>query len=295
MRFLLIILSLLIFSCGVEHSKTNKNGETNVIVNLSIPQKISKTAFSPQQKVNTFNAKIKVEGLDISPPIVFSKQNLKEGNNQITLSVPAGGKRILSITIYAGNTQDYPLYFGKTAFNAFAGQSINVNFDTAKSLIIEWLAIDKLNKDLNLELASVYEEEKEYKKWEYIYIDLLDAYKDNFEVLKKLWYNLAIQQRYEESIDVYLKAHNKVKADIEIVEFIADLTYQIKFYKKSLKYIKLFLKQHPRNTEKLKMKAFCYETLGQTLDAINSYKKVLELQPYNSQVQDKLEHLEWHL
>ncbi len=64
---------------------------------------------------------------------MFSKQNLKEGNNQITLSVPAGGKRILSITIYAGNTQDYPLYFGKTAFNAFAGQSINVNFDTAKS------------------------------------------------------------------------------------------------------------------------------------------------------------------
>jgi len=40
------------------------------------------------------------------------------------------------------------------------------------------------------------------------------------------------------------------------------------------------------------MKAFCYEALGQTEDAINSYKKVLELQPYNSQVQDKIKFLE---
>jgi len=167
--------------------------------------------------------------------------------------------------------------------------------DTAKSLVIEWLAIDKINKDLNLELASIYEDEKEYKKWEYIYIDLLDAYKDNFEILKKLAYNLAIQQKYEDSIDIYLKAHNKVKWDIEIIEHLSDLTYQIKFYKKSLKYNKLFLKQHPRNSEKLKMKAFCYEALGQTEDAINSYKKVLELQPYNSQVQDKIKFLEWHI
>ncbi len=168
-------------------------------------------------------------------------------------------------------------------------------YDTAKSLIIEGLAIDKINKSLNIELASIYEEEKEYIKSEYIYIDLLDAYKDNFEVLKKLGYNLAIQQRYEESIEVYLKAHNKVKWDIEIVEFLADLTYQIKFYKKSLKYTKLFLKQNPRNTEKLKMKAFCYEALWETKEAINTYSKVLELQPYNLQVQDKIKFLEWHL
>ena len=167
--------------------------------------------------------------------------------------------------------------------------------DTSKSLIIEWLAIDKLNKDLNLNLASIYEEEKEYKKAEYIYIDLLDAYKDNFEILKKLGYNLATQQRYEESIDMYLKAHNKNKADEEVIEFLADLTYEIKFYKKALKYTKLFLKQHPRNTEKLKMKWFCYETLWEISDAISTYKKVLELQPYNSQVSDKVVFLEWQL
>jgi hypothetical protein len=35
-------------------------------------------------------------------------------------------------------------------------------------------------------LASLYEEEKEYKKAEYIYNDLLTAFQDNFEILKKL-------------------------------------------------------------------------------------------------------------
>lgn len=165
-------------------------------------------------------------------------------------------------------------------------------YDTAKSLIIEWLSIDKINKDLNLELASIYEEEKEYVKAEYIYIDLLNAYTNNFEILKKLGYNLAIQKKYEESIDIYLKAHSKNSWDIEVIDFLSNLTYEIKFYKKSLKFIKLFLKQHPRNTEKLKMKWFCLETLGETKDAISTYKKVLDLQPYNSQVIEKIEFLE---
>lgn len=168
-------------------------------------------------------------------------------------------------------------------------------FDVAKSLIIEWLSIDKINKDLNLELASLYEEEKEYKKAEYIYNDLLTAFQDNFEILKKLWYNLAIQNRYEESIEIYSRWHNKNKWDVEIMEFLADLNYEIKNYKKSLKYTKLFLKQFPRNTEKLKMRWFCHETLWEIENAIDVYKKVLELQPYNSQVMEKLEHLESHI
>ena len=165
--------------------------------------------------------------------------------------------------------------------------------DTAKWLLIEWLAIDKYNKSLNLELAKLYESEKNYIKAEYIYIDLLKAYEDNFEILKKLWFNLAMQRKFEESIKVFIEAHKKRKDDTDIVEILADLSYEMKFYKKSLKYVKFFLKQHPRNTEKLKMKAYCLETLWETEEAIDIYKKILELQPYNSKVLEKLEHLEW--
>lgn len=168
-------------------------------------------------------------------------------------------------------------------------------FDTAKSLIIEWLSIDKINKDLNLELASLYEDEKDYLKAEYIYNDLLSAYQDNFEILKKLWYNLAIQNRYIDSISIYTKAFSKNKWDIEIIEYLADLNYEVKDFKKSLKYTKLFLKQFPRNTEKLKMKWFCFEALWESENAIETYKRVLELQPYNSQVNEKITYLESHI
>jgi hypothetical protein len=43
------------------------------------------------------------------------------------------------------------------------------------------------------------------------------------------------------------------------------------------------------------MKAFCQETLWEAQNAISTYKKVLELQPYNTQVQEKIDFLENNL
>ncbi len=166
-------------------------------------------------------------------------------------------------------------------------------FDTAKSLIIEWLAIDKYNKELNIELASIYEKNKDYKKAEFIYKDLLENQEDTFIVLKKLWYNIALQRNFEESLNYFLEAYNKRKNDIETIETIADLMYELKYYKKALKFIKLFLKEYPRNTEKMKMKAYCLEVLWKNKEAFDIYNKILELQPYNSKILEKVQHLEW--
>jgi len=166
-------------------------------------------------------------------------------------------------------------------------------YDTAKSLIVEWLTIDKYNKDLNLELAKIYETNKDYKKAEFIYRDLLETQEDTFIILKKLWYNLALQKKFEESLKIFLEAYEKRKNDIETIETIADLMYELKYYKKALKFIKLFLKEHPRNTEKLKMKAYCYEVTWKITEALDTYNRILELQPYNSQIIEKVKHLEW--
>ncbi len=46
--------------------------------------------------------------------------------------------------------------------------------DTAKNLIVEWLSLDKYNRELNLELAIIYEKEHNYINAEYIYKDLLE-------------------------------------------------------------------------------------------------------------------------
>jgi len=167
------------------------------------------------------------------------------------------------------------------------------DLDNARILLIEWLTIDKYNKDLNLELANIYEEQNQYKKAEYIYFNLLKIYENTFDILKRLWYNLAMQKRFEESMKVYIEADKKNRNDNEIIEILADLTYELKYYKKSLKYLKIFLKQNPRNTEKLKMKWYCYEVIWKVDEALYAYKKVIELQPYNNQVLEKIKHLEW--
>jgi hypothetical protein len=41
------------------------------------------------------------------------------------------------------------------------------------------------------------------------------------------------------------------------------------------------------------MKAYCHEVLWDNKLALESYNRVLELQPYNSQIIEKIKHLEW--
>lgn len=166
-------------------------------------------------------------------------------------------------------------------------------FDTSKNLIVEWLSIDKHNKELNLELASIYEKEKNYINAEYIYKDLLDVLKVDFEVMKKLWYIYAMQNKLKESLEIYEKIHNKKMADDEVIDLLSELTFNMKIYKKWLKYTNLFLVWKPRNVEKLFMKAKCLFELWRKEESILVYKRIVELQPYNTKAKDKIIKLEW--
>lgn len=164
--------------------------------------------------------------------------------------------------------------------------------DSAKSLIIEGLAIDKFNKDLNLELARIYEEEKNYKNAEYIYRDIVDVVKNNDEILKRLWYILALQKKFLDSIEIYEKLFHKNAADMEVVELLTDLHYEVGNYPHSMKYIVLSLKEKPRNVERLVMKADLLKREWKVEDAMLVYKQVLELQPYNTEARENLREYE---
>ena len=108
-----------------------------------------------------------------------------------------------------------------------------------------------------------------------------------------------IKKKYKDTVIKNLKKAFSYKNDLEIPR-LEKISLNIAFKvadadNNFLSYVncQFFLKQHPRNTEKLKMKAYCLETLWETEEAIEIYKKILELQPYNSKVLEKLEHLEW--
>ncbi len=165
-------------------------------------------------------------------------------------------------------------------------------FDSAKALIIEGLAIDKFNKDLNLELARIYEEEKNYKNAEYIYRDIVDVVKNNDDILKKLGYILALQKKFTDSIDIYEKLFHKNAADMEVVELLTDLHYEVGNYGHSMRYVILSLKEKPRNVERLIMKADLLKREAKIEEAMLAYKQVLELQPYNTEARQNLREYE---
>lgn len=165
--------------------------------------------------------------------------------------------------------------------------------DLAKNAIIEWLSIDKFNKELNIELAWIYILEKEFLKAEYIYKDLLLILEWDFDILKKLWYILAMQEKYDLSLEIYKKAYEIKKDDLEIVNMMAHLYYFKWYYLECIEFLRIFLKNKPRDTENLILLWESYKQLWKNVDALISFKKVLEIQPYNEDVKKEITILEW--
>ena len=164
-------------------------------------------------------------------------------------------------------------------------------FDSCKHLIVEWLAIDKFNKDLNIELASIYEKEHNYKNAEFIYRDLVDAIWKDITVMKKLWFILALQHELESSLDIYEKVYKKKKDDTEVLNMLADITFELQMYDRALKYVKILLKDKPRNVDRLLLEAVCFENLQKFTESFEVYKRIVELQPYNTLARNKLNEL----
>ncbi len=164
-------------------------------------------------------------------------------------------------------------------------------FDTSKNLIVEGLAIDKFNKDLNLKLVKIYELEKNYKKAEYVYHDMINHMWSKFILLSGLGKIYLKQWNLKKAIKFYKKALTKKSNNIEIIEKLSDLYFDTKQYDNSLKYTINFLKEHPRNPEKLGIKWYCLEKDWKIKEAIIEYNKVLDLQPYNSEIIDRIKKL----
>jgi len=164
-------------------------------------------------------------------------------------------------------------------------------FDIAKNLIVEWLSIDKFDIEINLELASIYLFEKEYHKAEYIYKDLLLVHSDHFLTLKKLWYVLALQEKYDLALEVYKKAHEIDSQDQEVLNMLAHLCYHKELFFDGIDYIKAFLKSSPRDVENLILLWACYRAIWEYNNSLETYKKVIEIQPYNEPVKQEIEDL----
>lgn len=165
-------------------------------------------------------------------------------------------------------------------------------FEVAKNLIIEALSLDKFNKEINLELASLYILEEDYLKAEYIYKDLLLVHDNDFDILKKLGFVLSHQDKYQLAIEMYKKAYNINKFDHEVINMIAHLSFVLEDYLEAVEYFKKYIKERPRDAENLTYLASSYRAMGNHREALIQYKKVLDIEPYNEVVKKAIWEIE---
>jgi len=165
-------------------------------------------------------------------------------------------------------------------------------YDSARTLIIEWLALKKDDKALNLLLADIYEREKKYQNAEFIYIDILETHWKDLYTLQRLWNIYVLRNKNKKAGNIYEEAHSFDKSNTEILDILSHIFLEQMNFKKALKYANAYLKEKPRNIEKLGIKWYALEKLWRKWEAAKSYSDLLQLQPYNSEVQERLEKLQ---
>lgn len=164
--------------------------------------------------------------------------------------------------------------------------------ESARSIIVEWLALKKEDRELNLLLADIYEREKKYQNAMYIYQDMLEIFQEDEYMLQRLGNVYALLGKNKKSFDAYSRALKQNRTNTEILDIMAHLGLELGDFKKSFKYACLYLKEKPRNAEKLWIKGYCLEKQWKIPEAIKVYEKVLDLQPYNSEIQDRIKILQ---
>lgn len=168
-------------------------------------------------------------------------------------------------------------------------------YSDAKAKIIEWLSIDKFNKQLNILLASIYEKDKDYKKAEFIYKDLIVLNEHDTEIYLKLGFILSIQSKYEVAYEIYKKLHCLDKTNMEAIEMLANIGHHLGNFEDSRLFTKIFLKKNPRNIDLLYLQALNLINLEERKEAIEMLLKVRQIEPYNVKVNELIDKVQLEL
>ena len=159
-------------------------------------------------------------------------------------------------------------------------------FTEAKGKIIEGLAFDKFDKELNCLLASLYERDKDFKKAELVYKDLIVVHDTDPEIYMKLGFALSMQAKYEIAFEIYRKLHAITDGADEAIEMLANLAYQLERYEEARNSAKEYLRNHPRNVEMLNLLAFSQANLGERREALETLDKLRVIDPYNAKIRE---------
>jgi tetratricopeptide (TPR) repeat protein len=165
----------------------------------------------------------------------------------------------------------------------------------ARSKIIEGLAMDKWNKELNCLLASLYERDNDYRKAEFIYKDLILVHETDAEIFMKLGFSLSIQGKFEIAYEIYKKLLDISESHIEAAEMLANIAHELGKHDSAVEHAKMFLRKHPRNADMLTVLSVSLIHLERKVEALEALEKLKLLDPYNPRIREMKEKLELEL
>ncbi len=161
----------------------------------------------------------------------------------------------------------------------------------ARWLIIQWLALNKNHRELNMMLAGLYEQDHHFEKAEYIYKDLAVMNQNDIEILEKLGNVLIIQRRYEIALEMYKKIISLTWETEGTLYILSHLAKELEQFEIAYDYTRKYQKQWPNNPEILTILAQAEVALGNRKDAIQTLIKLKNLTPYNQEISDMIQKL----
>lgn len=161
----------------------------------------------------------------------------------------------------------------------------------AQTLIIEWLSIEKDNRELNLLLGQIYEQEWQYEKAEYIYKDMAELHSTDIEILEKLANVLIIEKKNIIANEIYKKIHTLIGNTETTLYMLTHISNTLHDHPATLLYAKQYVLQWPKNPEIIALLANVQVELGLRKDAIETYKTLKNLTPYSGEITEILQKL----
>lgn len=161
----------------------------------------------------------------------------------------------------------------------------------AKALIIEWLSFEKDHRDLNFLLGTIYEQDWQYEKAEYIYKDMAELHPSDLEILEKLANVLIVEKKYHIASEIYKKIHSSTGNTETTLYMLAHISNTLEDHHSTLTYAKQYVLQWPKNPEIISLLANVQVILGHRRDAIETYKHLKNLTPYSSEISEILQKL----
>ncbi len=173
----------------------------------------------------------------------------------------------------------------QSIFKSVQAKLVVREYEEARAEIITGLMIDRHNEDLNILLAQLYEMEQDYEKAEILFRDIIlhhdpkraDAY-------VYLGNNLIHQGKDMLAYDIFKKGLEKEPRNVQLLETLAELAYELHEYEESLIYSRQLTETQPKSIRGFEILGLSHLQVGSDQKAYDTFLTLRKLEPYNEVV-----------